>query len=58
MTEIEKILIERDGMSPGNARELLEEAREAVYADGEDPEEILADWFGLEPDYLMDLLEG
>ena len=49
------ILMRRDGMERDDAEDLLRDAREAV-EDGEDPEEILADWFGLEPDYLEDLL--
>lgn len=56
MTEIERILIERDGMSPTEAEELVESLREEV-ASGADPEEILYDELGLEPDYIFDLLE-
>ena len=52
---IEEILIKRDGMTPGEAKELLQEARGRVL-DGEDPEEILRDEFGLEPDYVFELL--
>ena len=37
------------------ARAALDEARERVL-EGEDPEEILHDDFGLEPDYVWDLL--
>jgi len=55
MNPIIKMLVERDGMSINEARDLLREARGAV-RDGEDPEEILLDWFGLEPDYLFDLI--
>ena len=49
------ILMRRDGMERDDAEDLLQDARAAV-EDGEDPEEILDDWFGLEPDYLEDLL--
>ena len=49
------IMMERDGMERDEAEELLRDARADV-EDGEDPEEILADWFDLEPDYLEDLL--
>lgn len=55
MTQVERIIIERDGYSSEEARELLEEARERVLQ-GEDPEEILYSEFGLEPDYIFDLL--
>lgn len=52
---IKQVLIDRDGMAPGEAQELIDEARERV-ANGENPEEILHDDFGLEPDYFFDLL--
>lgn len=55
MSELKKVLMERDGMSDREANEVIKEARERVY-DGEDPEEILMDEFGLEPDYVFDLL--
>ena len=53
--EIVRILMKRDGMERDDAEDLLRDAREAV-EEGEDPEEILADFFGLEPDYLEDLI--
>ncbi len=49
------IMMRRDGMERDEAEDLLQDARAAV-EDGEDPEDVLADWFGLEPDYLEDLL--
>ena len=52
---IEEILIKRDGLTPEEANEILQEARGRVL-DGEDPEEILRDEFGLEPDYVFELL--
>lgn len=55
MTTVEKILMRRDGLSRDEAREILLEARERV-ANGEDPEEILYEEFGLEPDYVFDLM--
>lgn len=55
MNEIVKILIERDGMSLKEAKELLKDARSAL-EDGDDAEEILMDWFGLEPDYIFSLI--
>lgn len=53
--EIVRILMQRDGMSREDATELVKEARETVLG-GEDPDEILRDWFDLEPDYIDDLL--
>ena len=53
--EIVRILMRRDGMERDEAEDLLRDARAAV-EEGEDPEDVLADWFGLEPDYVFDLL--
>ena len=50
-----EVLMRRDGMSRSEAQELIDEARELV-AEGENPEEILRVDFGLEPDYIFDLL--
>lgn len=55
MTELERVLVERDGMSPAEAHELIQSLREDV-ASGADPEEILYEELGLEPDYIFDLL--
>lgn len=54
MTTIEKTLITRDGYSEEEAREALQEARRA-FQNGDDPEEILEEEFGLEPDYIHEL---
>lgn len=56
-TEIEEVLIQRDGLSPEEAFEALCDARADVEA-GADPEEVLRVEFGLEPDYIFDLIEG
>ena len=52
---IKQILMRRDGMDADSADELIAEAREAV-ADGQDPEEVCQEYFGLEPDYIWELL--
>lgn len=52
---LKQVLIRRDRMSAKEADERIAEARERV-EDGEDPEDILQDEFGLEPDYVLDLL--
>lgn len=52
-----EVLMRRDGLWRGEAQELIEEARSRVLA-GDDPEEVLAEEFGLEPDYVFDLLGG
>ena len=54
MTELEKNLIERDNLSLEEARELIDETREAMLEEGSlDP---IMDILGVEPDYLFDIL--
>lgn len=52
---IVQVLINRDGLSLEYAQQLVNDARHRVQ-DGEDPEELLYEEFGLEPDYIWDLL--
>lgn len=52
---IREVLMRRDGMSEEEADELIAEARKEL-TEGRDPEEICVDWFGLEPDYIWDLM--
>ncbi len=52
-----RVLMRRDGMSRVDAEDLIRAAREEV-EEGGDPEEVCEEWFGLEPDYVMDLLVG
>lgn len=52
---IKQILMRRDGMTATDADDLINEAREAV-AEGQDPEEVCQEYFGLEPDYIWELL--
>ena len=56
MSELKTVLMTRDGYSSEEADELINEAKQRVY-NGEDPEEILEDEFGLEPDYVFDILD-
>lgn len=61
MNEIIAILMRRDQISELEARNLVEECREEILTaceEGhyEEAEDILADYLGLEPDYLMYLL--
>lgn len=53
-TELESIFISRDGMTPDEAFERVEEMRQSV-TDGMDPEEVLYEE-GLEPDYIFDII--
>lgn len=55
MTELKKIIMERDDLTSSEADLLISQAREMVL-DGEDAEEVLYEEFGLEPDYIFDLL--
>ena len=56
MSELARILMERDGLTQEEAYEQVRQARLRV-SQGEDPEEILHDEFGLEPDYVFSLLQ-
>ena len=57
MESLKEVLMRRDGLTRREAAEAIAEARERV-REGEDPEEVLLDEFGLEPDYVFDLREG
>lgn len=48
-------LIERDNLSEEEAQDQINSAKQRV-SEGEDPEEILFEEFGLEPDYIFDLI--
>lgn len=50
-----EVLMRRDGLSRKDAQDCIDIAKLQVL-DGEDPAEILEDDFGLEPDYIHDLL--
>ncbi len=59
MNSIVKVLMERDGLSKSEAVELFKEAQAELnnrLATGEDCYDICQEYFGLEPDYLMDLI--
>jgi len=59
METIKQVLIRRDGMDPDEAEALIEEAVEELRASDMnilDAEQICQDYFGLEPDYLMELI--
>lgn len=56
MESLKQVLMRRDDMSSEEADEMIQEARERVLNDGENPEDVLQEEFGLEPDYVFDLL--
>ena len=57
-----EVLRRRDNMSQEDAEALIEEAKEDLQDRMEDPVaygdpfEVCQDWFGLEPDYVMELI--
>ena len=59
MQSIKEILMERDGLTGEEALELIEEAREDLLTrltHGEFPFNICEEYFGLELDYLDELM--
>jgi len=59
MERIAEILIRRDGLSREDANSLVEAAREELYDRLENDEnayDICEEFFGLEPDYLDELM--
>lgn len=54
MTELKRVLMERDGLSDSQADADISEMMQRV-ADGENPEDILYE-VGLEPDYIFDII--
>ena len=57
MESLKEVLVRRDGMTSDEANEEIAFARNLVLEEGEDPEDVLLDMFGLEPDYIFDLLD-
>lgn len=55
METIVEILMRRDNMTRDEAEDQLKYCRQLV-AKGADPEEVLHDELGLEPDYIWELL--
>jgi len=57
--DIKETLMRRDGLSEAEADELLDKLYEDLMQaieNGEDPDEVLMDQVGLEPDYLEGFL--
>ena len=53
MTELEKILIERDDLTLEEAKELINETRDIMLEEG--TLEPIMEILGVEPDYLFDI---
>jgi len=59
MNSIKRTLMDRDNISSSEADNLISEARDELYnrlAEGEMPFDFCEEAFGLEPDYLEDLI--
>jgi len=59
MSSIKEVLMRRDEMSSQEADNLIDEARTDLHErlkEGECPLEICREWFGLEEDYIMELI--
>ena len=52
---LKQVIMRRDELSSDEADALIAEAKQEV-ADGADPEEVLEEMFGLEPDYFWEIL--
>ena len=56
---IRRVLMKRDGLTEEEANDLIVQARADMYKrleSGEEPHDICEEWFGLEPDYIDDLI--
>ncbi len=58
---IKEILMDRDGMSAEDAEDLIEDAKEQLLeyidaGDFEGAENICEEYFGLEPDYISEIM--
>ena len=56
---IKEVLMERDELTEAEAEEQIEEARKELYNrlnSGEMPYDICEEYFGLEPDYIAELM--
>lgn len=59
MNRVVQILMKRDGITEAEATRLVEETKEEILACDSvfDADDILACNLGLEPDYILDILE-
>lgn len=59
MESLKEVLMRRDGLTEQEANEQIQDAREELndrLANGEMPDDICEELFGLEPDFLFDLI--
>ena len=57
MNVVVELLMKRDGITEEEAREMIVETREEMLEDPYVAAEILEDNLGIEPDYIMDILD-
>jgi hypothetical protein len=55
MTELKRILMQRDGLTRSEAENVIDDCREMLMQ-GFDPDDVMLGELGLELDYLMDLI--
>lgn len=56
MTELEQVLVNRDGITLEEARRQIQEVKEMIFSGEERLEDALLDYLGVEPDYIFDIL--
>ena len=61
MLTLKQTIMEKDGISSKEADKQIKSAKEAIqeyldYGDTESAHDVCMEFFGLEPDYLMDLI--
>ena len=54
--ELKQVLMDRDGLTEEEAEQEISDARDLVFDLGMDPSDVLLEEFGLEPDYIFDLI--
>ena len=56
MNKVIKILMNRDGLTESEAKELIDETQEMIIVEPENADQIISEQLGLEPDYLFDII--
>jgi hypothetical protein len=56
MTELERVLVNRDEITLEEARRQIKEVKEMILSGEERLEDALLDYLGVEPDYIFDIL--
>jgi len=56
MDDLKTVMMRRDGLTSEEVDKMIEIARERILNDGDNLEDVLMEEFGLEPDYIFDIL--